>query len=100
MEYVENVVKAPKKPTFKINLISSDTSIEELCIVANDIPITSPPIRLTASVPWGKDGSTVDKKYVMSHLNQAPKAAARPTNIKFEKVNIVLNFNEMLSVIL
>ena len=51
MEYVENVVKAPKRPTFKINLISSDTSIEELCIVANDIPITSPPIRLTASVP-------------------------------------------------
>ena len=100
MEYVENVVKAPKKPTFKINFISSDTSIDVLCIAANDIPMIRPPIRLTASVPCGSDGSTVDKKYVISHLSQAPKAAASPTNIKFEKVNIVLNFNEMLSVIL
>ena len=32
MEYVENVVKAPKKPTFKINLISSDTSIEDFVL--------------------------------------------------------------------
>ena len=93
-------MKAPKKPTFKINLISSDTSIEALWIAANDIPMTSPHIRLTASVQWGRDGSTVDKKYVISHLNQAPKAAPTPTNIKFEKVNIVLNFNEMLSIIL
>ena len=46
MEYVENVVKAPKKPTFKINLISSDTSIDVLCIAANDIPMNSPPIKI------------------------------------------------------
>ena len=92
MEYVENVVKAPKKPTFKINLISSDTWIDVLWIAAKDIPITRPPIRLTTSVPWGKEGSTVDKKYVISHLNQAPKAAPRPTNIKFEKVNINVKF--------
>ena len=51
IEYVENVVKAPKKPTFKINFISSDTLIDVLCIAANDIPMNSPPTRLTTSVP-------------------------------------------------
>ena len=74
-----------------INNFNSSFSIDaDVWKYAIDIPIKKTPNKLTARLPKGSPGYKIYKKYPITHLNQAPIAAAKPIIRKFVRLKIAL----------